>query len=57
MADDRNASGTDVREGTPWGVRNRASWILVGACCVLFVVYLALHTRELRLIGEWLASG
>lgn len=33
-----------------------APWTIFAACCAAFIVYLALHTRELRLIGEWLTS-
>jgi hypothetical protein len=32
------------------------SWLLVGACAGLLALYVALHTRELLLVAEWLTS-
>ena len=46
---------TDARTDRGRAV-NLAPWIVLAACCVSFITYLALHTRELRLLGEWLAS-
>lgn len=31
------------------------TWIAVAACAASLAVYLVLHARELRLIGEWLS--
>ena len=31
-------------------------WIVLAVCCASFIVYLVLHTRELRLLGKWLTS-
>lgn len=33
------------------------SWLLVAVCGGLLAVYVALHTRELLLIIEWLTPG
>lgn len=33
------------------------SWVLVGVCCSLLVLYLILHTREIGLILAWLAPS
>ena len=55
VADD-NAHRTSSPSARSGRLSGRAPWIVFAGCCAAFIVYLALHTRELRLIGEWLTS-
>lgn len=54
MDDSHIVFGTDSPPARSGRMSNLASWIVVAVCCASLVVYLALHTRELRLIREWL---
>jgi hypothetical protein len=55
MQEGNPASGAPSRRGS-WRPASVRSWLLVGLCCSLLVVYLILHAREVTLILAWLAS-
>ena len=54
VADSDSARGGDSPCARSGRLSGLVSWIVVAGCCASLVVYLALHARELRLIGEWL---
>ncbi len=54
VPDSESARGGDSPCARSGRLSGLVSWIVVAACCASLVAYVALHARELRLIGEWL---